>query len=544
MSRHGEHSPRNPSSGAHGSSRASKVVSERLPLILSAGVLLLYLPLLTKNYYWDGIFFARVIEDARGLDASLLHPNHLLYNVVGYLFYKLAQGAGLHLRAVEVLQILNCFFGAASAYVLFRILQDCFRSVYLSATLTLLFALSATWWKFATDADSYIPSVFFLLVSFYFILPQRRRPRPFVVAGAHAASMLFHQLAIFFFPVALLGIFLQTTSQPTGRRLANILEYTLAAFLFTFPIFCYSFYLITGGLELAPFVRWLTTFSPEHGFTFSFWDNLTYTLRGHSRLIVGGRLSFLRDLGGPFMYAMTAVLLAVAAAFFYRLFRHFGELKTALRVAPEDGRRLRALRLLCGAWIVFYVLFLFFFIPQNTFYRLFYLPALVVLAGTFLAPYEAAPNHAHRYRVALFVAMLAVANLTFTAYPYAQVRATPPLALALGLNKSWPKNTVVYFAEWNSDNSLVKYFNPQTVWREVNRESFEKELKAATGGGPAWMDTTLIDLYQATPEGKAWLDAHTLRRPEHELVNDKFKLRFYEIKLDTFSSDLVQQPTR
>ncbi|HYG80956.1 MAG TPA: hypothetical protein VD861_11240, partial [Pyrinomonadaceae bacterium] len=167
----------------------------------------------------------------------------------------------------------------------------------------------------------------------------------------------------------------------------------------------------------------------------------------------------------------------------------------------------------------------------NTFYRLFYLPALVVLAGSFLAPYGRAA--ARRYRLALFVAMLAIANLTFTAYPYAQVRATPPLALALGLNKSWPKGTVVYFARWNSDNELIRYFNPQTVWREVNRETFEKEMKEA-GGAPAWMDTTLIDLYLPTPEGQNWLDAHTLRRPEHELVNDKFKLRFYEIRADSF----------
>ncbi|HJU56450.1 MAG TPA: hypothetical protein VJ715_17835, partial [Pyrinomonadaceae bacterium] len=250
--------------------------------------------------------------------------------------------------------------------------------------------------------------------------------------------------------------------------------------------------------------------------------------------IAGGRLSFLRDLGGPFIYAMTALLIVVAAAFFYKLFRHFGELRTARSTAPEDRSRLRALRLLCGAWIAFYVVFLFFFIPQNTFYRLFYLPALVVLAGTFLAPYEAAPSHVHRYRAALFVAMLAIANLTFTAYPYAQVRATPPLALALELNKSWPKGTVVYFAQWNTDNELTRYFNPQTTWREVNREKFEQEIKEATGDAPIWMDTTLIDLYHSTPEGKLWLDAHTVRRPEHELVNDKFKLRFYEIKRDSF----------
>ncbi|HKQ52758.1 MAG TPA: hypothetical protein VJT74_10340 [Pyrinomonadaceae bacterium] len=502
-----------------------------MPLVVAGGVLVCYLALLTKNYYWDGIFFARVIEEARGLDATLLHPNHLVYNVVGYLFYRLARGLGLPVRAVEVLQLLNCFFGAASAYVLFRILQDCFRSIYLSTCLTLLFAFSATWWKFATDADSYIPSTFFLLISFYCVLPQRHKPRPFLVAAAHAAAMLFHQLAVFFFPVAALGIFLQTASEPTQRRITHVVKYAAAAFLFTFPLFLYSFYLTTGGLRLAPLARWLTNFSPEHGFTFSFSDNLTYTLRGHSRLIAGGRLSFLRDLKDPLMYVLAAVVLVLAAAFFYQLLRRPGELKTMLRRrAGDDGGRLRTLRLLCLVWFACYVVFLFFFIPQNTFYRLFYLPALVLLLGSVIAP-----DHVRRYRLALFVALLAVANLTFTAYPYAQVRANPPLALALGLNKSWPTGTTIYFAQWNSDNELIRYFNPQTVWREVNRERLEQEVAGAGGGGPAWMDTTLIDLYQSTPEGARWLEAHTTRRPEHELVNDKFNLKFYEIRRDTLS---------
>jgi hypothetical protein len=43
-------------------------------------MLLVYLLFPTKNYYWDGIFFARVIEDASTLNPSLLHPNHLAGN--------------------------------------------------------------------------------------------------------------------------------------------------------------------------------------------------------------------------------------------------------------------------------------------------------------------------------------------------------------------------------------------------------------------------------------------------------------------------------
>lgn len=514
-------------------SRFALARPSRLVFIFAA-ILLSYLLLLTRNYYWDGIFFAQTIEDAQYLDPQLLHPNHLIYNVVGYLFYRAARAVGLQPRAVEVLQILNCFLGTLCAYVFFRILLKCFKSVYLGIVLTLIFAFSATWWKFATDADSYIPSVLFLLISFYLLLPGRK-PRPFLVAGAHVLSMIFHQLAILFFPVVVLGLLLQTSREPLRERLSAVLKYSATAFLITFPVFYYSFYLVTGTYAFRPFLRWITNFSPEHGFTFNAWDNLTYTLRGHSRLFVGGRIAFLRDLQDPWLFVMAGVALILVLLFFYKLIRHWGDLKTIFRRPPKDESKIKGLRLLCGVWIICYLVFLFFFIPQNTFYRLFYLPAILIFAGTFLVSYEAAPARVRRYRAALFAALIIAANLAFSAYPYATVRANPPLGLALDLNKAWPQGTIIYFAQWNSDNSLVRYFNPQTVWREVDREALENELpELMKTGGSAWLDTTLIDLYQSTPEGKQWLDAHTVRRPESELVNNKFRLQFYQLKTDSF----------
>jgi hypothetical protein len=522
-------------SGVEGAS-AFELKRRPLLLVMFAGVLIAYLLLLTKNYYWDGIFFAQSIEDSAALNAQLLHPNHLIYNVVGYLFYRAARSFGLQPRAVEVLQVLNCFVGTLCAYVFFRILLECLKSVYLSAMLTLLFALSAVWWKFATDADSYILSVLFLLISFRLSLPWRR-PRPYLVAVIHAAAMCFHQLAVLFFPVILLGLLLQASGETPKRRVALALEYGVTAFLITFPLFYYSFYLVTGSMSFKPFFHWVTTFSPEHGFTFNAWDNLMFTLRGHSRLFVGGRLGFLRDLKDPLMFALAGVTVILAALFFFKLIRYFRELKTALRASSEEAEKLRPLRRLLVAWIICYLIFLFFFIPQNTFYRLFYLPAIILLVGTYLAPLEASRKHVRRYRTALFVAMAAVANLTFSAYPYALTSANPPLALTLEMRKAWPQGTVIYFAAWNSDNSLVRYFNPQTVWREARPETLGRDVEELrkSGAASAWMDTTLVDLYNATPEDKTWLETHTARRPEYELVNSKYRLQFYQIKTDSFT---------
>jgi hypothetical protein len=99
------------------------------------------------------------------------------------------------------------------------------------------------------------------------------------------------------------------------------------------------------------------------------------------------------------------------------------------------------------------------------------------------------------------------------------------------MNQAWSPGTVVYFASRNSDNSLVRYFNPSAVWVEVSRETMEKEMQGLrSSGNSSWMETSLLDLYQATPEGKRWLESHTIRRPEYEFIDDKYKLQFYQIR--------------
>ena len=159
----------------------------------------IYLGFLTKNYYWDGIAFAQAIEGAPKIHVSLVHPNHLIYNLVGYVFYRAAQALGFNPRAVTVLQILNALLGAATCGLLFHILKNILRSAYIAITLSLLFAFSATWWKYTVDADAYIPSILFLLLSFYLVLPGRKS-NPVLVALIYSLALCLHQMAIISFP--------------------------------------------------------------------------------------------------------------------------------------------------------------------------------------------------------------------------------------------------------------------------------------------------------------------------------------------------------
>jgi hypothetical protein len=504
-----------------------------LTLLVFAVAFLAYILLLTKNYYWDGIFFAQVIEDAPRVNATLIHPNHLLDQVIEYFGYRAVIALGFHARALLVLQVSNCVLGALAVAICFRICFDWFRSFYVSIVTAAVFAFSATWWRFATDANTYVVAVLFVLGAFYFLSPERK-PRPFAVAVLHAVAMLLHQLTVFFFPAAIVGLILQTRDKPKNQRQAIVLGYVVPVVLITLGVYYSVFHLATGLWGPGRFVSWITYFSPENGFTFSAIGNLSYSVRSQVRTMFGGRIAFVREFGGPRMITLTALTALALLSFIFVLITRFKEWRGVIAAAVHLPPRLKSLTLACAVWIIPYVVFLFFFIPQNTFYRLFYLPPIMFIVGAMLAAIESSPYHTRRYRAACFALVIFLANLTFSQYPYTQVRANPPLELALKLNQVWPTGTTVYFAAPTTDGALIRYFNPGTVWVQVASAEIAPKLENLTSARTAWLDTTLVDQMEASAEGRAWLASHAVRRSDCELVNNKYRIRFYQLKADSF----------
>jgi hypothetical protein len=514
----------------HNPSRRSLASVRTITLLIFAATLLAYVLLLTKNFYWDGIFFAQVIEDAPRINATLVHPSHLVDLIFQYLLFRTVRLFGFQARALTILQLSNCVLAAASVAVFFRICIDWFESLYVSLVVAALFAFSATWWRFATDADTYIGAVLLLLVAFYF-LRVGRAPQPFSVALAHAVAMLLHQLCVFFFPVAVAGLILQARKSASKNDTPAILKYAVSATALTLAVYYLVFHVAADSWSLTRFGAWITYFSPENGFSFNALGNLGYSLRSQVRVFAGGRAAFVREFGGPLMILLVVLTVLVTLAFVFMLLRHWKELKPTFPAIALGLSRFKPLTTLSVLWILPYVVFLFFFIPQNVFYRLFYLPPILLLIGSALAAIEGTPNHVRRYRAALLAAAIFFANLTFSQYPYAQARANPPLELAHKLNKVWGTGTVVYFASANTDDSLIRYFNPRTIWVQVAPADFIKQIEqlppsARTG----WLDSTLIDQLEVTVEGREWLAKHSVRRFDCELVNQKFRIRFYQMK--------------
>src|SRR6185369_10613892 len=170
----------------------------------------------------------------------------------------------------------------------------------------------------------YIPSVLFLLLGFYLVLPGKK-PRPLLTALLLFISMAFHQLAVLMFPVLALGVYLQDRKQKL-----NAVYFTLAAAVLIVAAYAGLFYLATGAFDLARLIRWTASYSPDADTKFHLWSNLQYSLRGHVRLFFGGRLNSLRGLMNPAIVVLLIGLIASILFFIFSLVKNLRPAKPQL----------------------------------------------------------------------------------------------------------------------------------------------------------------------------------------------------------------------
>jgi hypothetical protein len=470
-------------------------------------ILGLYLAIPTQNFYWDGVSFAQTIENTARWPL-LLHANHLLYNVLGWASYHALGG---RVRALYVLQTMDSVFAAAAFYLLSGTVARITGSARVALLAGAFFAFSGTWWRFAIDADAYIPSVT-LLIACASLLLSGRKHRIVPAALLHCGAMLLHQLAFFFFPAALVLLWRERRNQ-RWQRCALYLTFaggtTLAAYIGAFS-------LQSGGFSLDSFWRWITSHSEDAAFSFAPGHNLAVSIRSWMQVLLAGRPGLVR-----YSDPLTIVLLLACA----------GALAWLLVVVwrgfpPRITIYHRTLFAFSISWIATYAVFLFFWLPHNTFYKLFALPGIVLLMASCWKP---GPNP-----IALpFVALIALSNLTFAIIPYSRASANEAVAFAFSLEQHFASGSTVYYSDLNTDNWLVRYFNPQTKWRQV---------ASPADAGAGWLDTTAIDRFSRSDP--AWFEKRTRGSEWRELVNAKHRIRFVRLLPVTTESDAVRTAPR
>jgi hypothetical protein len=460
-----------------------------------------YVVLPTRNFYWDGVAFAIAIEKNYS-PSALVHPSHLIYALWGAWLYDLFDWIGLPIRSLYLMQVANALLAGLAVILLYRCLRVQGWSSELGVIAVLTFGFSATWWKFATDANAYIPAIFLLLCA-YLLLQDSRMV--WLAGLAQAAAMLFHELAIFFLPVAFLLLW---------KRRAAITMMAVYCVEALAPVAIAYAWAYRAAHPPGGFLAWLTSHSSDSEFAFNPIRDLVYTLRGTLRLFFGGRLP---DVVHDPLSVGAEILLACAVV---------GFAFYAWRALPLHWSQPPAALLL---WLSLYVAFLFFWMPQNTFYRLFYLAPLVLML--FMALEDAPRVHRAGF---FFAAVLLLWNFVFLTYPESRAEFNAPLRFALAQHDRWPPGSAIVFHRFHPDLWTISYFNPQASWFGLDRADLgemERDLAyARSQKKPLWVEETAYDLVDGIPQGREWLMEHEHRDELLRFKDEKHEFVFHSIQ--------------
>lgn len=473
------------------------------------GALILYGLFPTRTYYWDGILFSLYVEQvSRGAAriGILFHANHLLYSAVGYCFFEILRACGLAIRALTAFQILNILVSALSGCMVFSLARSITKSRLVPFFCWTLFVFGATWWKFSTDADSYIVTVFLLLLAFRYLLSGA--PKLAHIGILHALAMLFHELAIFFY-VAVFAAVLLNRQRPRHKLLWAFAAYLTA----TAGCVAFIYWAAYHSADHAAFptlLSWITSRSSDTRATHSIKQIVGYFF-SFGKLFAGGRISLIRQFFGPVILVSLAASLLLAALAIY-FFRKPRVEETSVEQGPIA---------ILWAWLLPSAIFLGSWDPASAFHKLLIWPPIVLLIGAYVAKRGSLSSRARGF-VALSAA-LAVWNFGAFTYPHSKDSADPVLALAMRLDRELPKHAVVYYGSLNADDWYLEYFAPGRTWTRLPTHS---GLPPETNTAPVCLETTALD--QVAGDSRAKLDIDPDRR--WDLVNKQHNVRLECLK--------------
>jgi len=235
----------------------------RVAVLVFFLMLLLYLLTLSHNYNGDGLGYARIVESN---DSGRLFSvsARLLFCPTGKLVLTVADLAGIDVRSVTVLQVVNSIFGAAGAGILFLAAFRISRSVRISLIAALGLGFSLSYWFWITNATSYPGNIFlltltlFLLVKLISVEDKGKYIKLSVLIGfTHALAGFYWLTAILLLPAVFLSVLIAGASMIAAYRIRAALAYlvSFAIVLFT-PLLIAG--ISTGNVHTAEdFPKWL-----------------------------------------------------------------------------------------------------------------------------------------------------------------------------------------------------------------------------------------------------------------------------------------------
>ena len=278
--------------------------SEKL-LLLAAILLvgLLYFSTMSVNHSEAEDSQYYLMNISRGSLGDQVHPNHLLYNLINYLFLHTWQffgydgGVELPVIVINVIGSLCCLFVIyyLASYLKFDVLLKYFC---VSAV-----AFSGSFWWYSVECEAYILPLAFTLLCFHQLIRIQadfNKPLNHVLLGLFSAiAMLMHQQHSLSGLVILIGyffIFFFDRHRITWKIfLSRISLYVIVCFFVVSISYCLVAILVEDLTSFDQIINWgLGWLSKKRPFKFGYWSmgSILLGLIGVFRTFIGGHFLF------------------------------------------------------------------------------------------------------------------------------------------------------------------------------------------------------------------------------------------------------------
>ncbi|MBI5555251.1 MAG: DUF2723 domain-containing protein [Elusimicrobia bacterium] len=386
------------------STRQIKWLKYLLALSLFFSFFILYFKFLSRDFNFDGIVFAYILEHPTNF--NIFHGNHLLYNLFNYCFYQIALVFGFSGRAIYLLAIVDAFCGALGIgifYLLLRNITNSARSWWFS----LLLGLSYSYWYFSVESQVYqLANVFLMLLLWLILFIQKKKASSYfviiILSLIHALAVFFHILSVLVLPAANLVLLINATA----RRWRRIALYNIL--FISFVLIGYSliaFYGLRLNTWRSVWVWFLgNAFIYEH-YKATYW---CFDLVGVFKNLYYGFINSLFAAGaGKDWFILEALMLCLSAGYLFSYLKKYGK---GVWI-KEKGNIIVA-----GCWLVVFLLFLGFWSPGHLGYRVFLLPVFYFLL-IILEESTKFKKNIYELFLILWVIILFLHNFIYGIYP-------------------------------------------------------------------------------------------------------------------------------
>ena len=413
-----------------------------IPIVF--GVIYLILP--TKMYYIDGVYYAEHLENIPWY-INGFHPHHLLFLPLAHLFYGIIHSLIPSLKAITYLQASNAITGALTIRIFLSILKRAGAGLTSRIYSAIILASAYTFWHHSTDADIYIPAHFLTLLVTYMVLSKSFRGSP---ANQIASGLLLgfagliHQIALL--SIVPYVIYIITTEGKACRSvLTRFLIPVLLVLFISYPL-VFAIYHGETPATGVNFVRWVTAFGQsEHYFTLSDKNakapvesiargntNAFFPLKPLEKILFDQKTGDTQTHIKLYEYILMLTLLS----FFISL----------LVTINFKEKEKKAFGILFIFTFLIYFLITSVFMPENHFYRLFYLPSLIIILGLSISALPRTYKVILKPLIGILIAVFFIYNFSRGIIPESKAVNNPYLVMTRLIDNFATSNDVAIFA--------------------------------------------------------------------------------------------------